>query len=73
MKATPYAWATIFLDHESTEKEHVESQENATEYFSSETVTLIVQLIEKLVDLTITDSNRAAQEIHHLLKQVDTL
>jgi hypothetical protein len=72
MKATPYSWATSFIDDNSTE-EHDEIQENVTEHFSSETVTLIVQLIEKLIDLTISDNNRAVRVTHQLLKQVDTL
>lgn len=74
MKATPYSWAMQVLDIDTTE-EHVESEEQeiVTEQISSETVTLIVQLVEKLIDLTITNSSHAAQVTHHLLKQVDTL
>jgi hypothetical protein len=80
MKATPYSWAMQLIDT-YTPEEHVESeayieseaQEIVTEQFSSETVTLIVQLVEKLIDLTITNSSHAAQVTLHLLKQMDTL
>jgi hypothetical protein len=53
--------------------DQTEEQESAIEQIPSDNITQIVQLVEKLIDLTVDDSDRAEKITQILLNQVESL
>lgn len=79
MRATPYNWVNILsnnteaAEQEVEEVEQVEEPESPSEQIPSDNIAQIVQLIEKLIDLTVDDSNRANKVTQKLLRQVESI
>ena len=72
MKATPYNWVNILFNNVAT-VDQAEEQESTIEQIPSDNITQIVQLVEKLIDLTVDDSDRAKNVTQKLLKQVESI
>jgi hypothetical protein len=78
MKAIPYKWANNLFDKDETAKPNTEQEIGVEqlidmEQTSSANITHIVELIEKLIDLTIEDSNHAKKVTIQLLQQADMI
>lgn len=86
MKATPYKWVNILFNNVATvvpaEEQgfnnvatvvQTEEQESNIEQIPSDNITQIVQLVEKLIDLTVDDSDRAKNVTQKLLQQVESI
>ncbi|MGM0874653.1 MAG: hypothetical protein ACQEWV_07570 [Bacillota bacterium] len=70
MKARQYKWANSLYNNDETVVQN-EEQVSDIELVSSKNITQIMQLVEKLIDLTVDDSDRAEKVTQKLLKQAD--
>lgn len=72
MRAKPYKWVNILFNNVVTVN-RTEEQESTIEQIPSDNITQIVQLVERLIDLTVDDSDRAKNVTQKLLNQVESI